>query len=129
MLAIGQNFLKSFEPRNLEPRAYEPRSSRQRCSVKKSVFRNFTKFTGKHLCQSLFFNKVAGLRPANSCEFSEISVNFAKFLRIPFLQNSSGRVLLQRLFTGPFLEIYMYLQLSSNHRERRNVIICVTYNK
>ena len=22
------------------------------------------KFTGKHLCQSLFFNKVAGLRPA-----------------------------------------------------------------
>ena len=26
-------------------------------------FRNFAKFTGKHLCQSLFFNKVAGLRP------------------------------------------------------------------
>ena len=34
-----------------------------RCSVKK-VFRNFTKFTGKHLCQSLFFNKVAGRRTA-----------------------------------------------------------------
>ena len=31
---------------------------------KKSVLKNFTKFTGKHLCQSLFFNKVAGLRPA-----------------------------------------------------------------
>ena len=31
---------------------------------KKGVFRNFTKFTGKHLCQSLFFNKVAGLRAA-----------------------------------------------------------------
>ena len=29
---------------------------------KKSVLENFTKFTGKHLCQSLFFNKVAGLR-------------------------------------------------------------------
>ena len=25
---------------------------------------NLTKLTGKHLCQSLFFNKVAGLRPA-----------------------------------------------------------------
>ena len=25
---------------------------------KKSVFRNFTKFTGKHQCQSLFYNKV-----------------------------------------------------------------------
>ena len=32
----------------------------QRCSVRKGVLRNFTKFTGKHLCQSLFFNKVAG---------------------------------------------------------------------
>ena len=28
---------------------------------KKGVLRNFTKFTGKHLCQSLFYNKVAGL--------------------------------------------------------------------
>ena len=31
------------------------RSSRKRCSVRKDVLRNFTKFTGKHLCQSLFF--------------------------------------------------------------------------
>ena len=37
---------------------------------KKGVLSNFEKFTGKHLCQSLlfnqvslFFNKVAGLRP------------------------------------------------------------------
>ena len=29
---------------------------------KKGVLKNFAKFTGKHLCQSLFFNKVAGLR-------------------------------------------------------------------
>ena len=29
-------------------------SSRRRCSVKKSVLRNFAKFTGKHLCQSFF---------------------------------------------------------------------------
>ena len=27
--------------------------------MKKGVYRNFAKFTGKHLCQSLFFNKVA----------------------------------------------------------------------
>ena len=25
---------------------------------KKSVLKNFAKFTGKHICQSLFFNKV-----------------------------------------------------------------------
>ena len=41
------------------------KSSHQRCSMQKDVLRNFTKSTGKHLCQSLFFNKVAGLRPAN----------------------------------------------------------------
>ena len=49
---------------------------------KKSVLRNFRKLTGKHLCQSLFFNKVAGLckfikketlAQVFSCEFSEIS--------------------------------------------------------
>ena len=36
------------------------------CSVIKSVLRNFVKLTGKHLCQSLFFNKVASLRPKNT---------------------------------------------------------------
>ena len=35
------------------------RSSRPRVFCKKGVLRNFTKFTGKHLCQRLFFNKVA----------------------------------------------------------------------
>ena len=30
---------------------------------RKSVLRNLSKFTGKHLCQRLFFNNVAGLRP------------------------------------------------------------------
>ena len=36
----------------------------QRCSIKKSIFKNFAKFTGTHLRQSLLFDKVAGLRPA-----------------------------------------------------------------
>ena len=46
------------------------RSSHQRCSIIKGVLRNFAKFTGKHLCQSLFFNKVVGPRPSlwNSCQ-------------------------------------------------------------
>ena len=33
----------------------------------KVFFRNFTKFTGKHLCQNLFFNKVAGLTLSLQC--------------------------------------------------------------
>ena len=36
------------------------RSSNWMCSVRKGVLRNFAKFTGKHVCQSLLFNKVAG---------------------------------------------------------------------
>ena len=35
------------------------RSSHRKCSVRKDVLRNFAKFTGKHLRQSFFFNKVA----------------------------------------------------------------------
>ena len=31
--------------------------------VRKGVLKNFAKLTVKHLRQSLFFNKVAGLRP------------------------------------------------------------------
>ena len=51
------------------------RSNRQEMFCKKGVLRNFTKFTGIHLCQGLFFNKVAGLWhrcfPMNFCEISK----------------------------------------------------------
>ena len=40
------------------------RSSSLEVFCKKGVLRNFIKFTGKQLCQSLFFNKIAGLSPA-----------------------------------------------------------------
>ena len=45
------------------------RSSHRRCSVEKGALRNFAKSTGQRLCQSLFFNKVADLRPENGCHF------------------------------------------------------------
>ena len=41
------------------------RSSRPEVFCKNGVLRNFVKLTRKHLCQSLFFNKVAGLRLKN----------------------------------------------------------------
>ena len=50
------------------------RSSHQRCSVKKGVLKNFAKFTRKHLCQRLFFNKVAGLDKTN--RFGRWELNF-----------------------------------------------------
>ena len=52
-------------------------SSHQRCSMKKAALRNFAKFTGKRLCQSLFFKKVADLRPSVIwCVFLWILWNF-----------------------------------------------------
>ena len=66
--------------------------------MKKGVPRNFAKFTGKHLFQSLFFNKIADLRLATVLEKSLwhrcFPVNFVKFLGEPFSQNNSGRLLL-----------------------------------
>ena len=69
----------------------------QRCSIKKGLLRTFAKFTGKHLCQSLFFNKVAGLNNKDmSLLFWPVTllikrlwywcfpVNLAKFSRTPF---------------------------------------------
>ena len=72
--------------------------SNSRCSVTKGVLRNFAIFTGKHLCQSLFFKKVAGLRPETLLKkrFQHrcFPVNFLKFLRTLFSQITSWRLLL-----------------------------------
>ena len=48
----------------------------QRCSVKKGVLKNFAKFTGKHLCESLFFNQVAGLRFFGFLKVNRCLMNF-----------------------------------------------------
>ena len=71
------------------------RSSQRKCSVRKGVFRNLATVTEKYLCQSLYFNKV---RPATLLKprlrHKCFPLNFAKFLRTPFLQSTSGRPLL-----------------------------------
>ena len=54
----------------------KPRSNRPEKFCKKGVLRNFAKFTGKHVCQSLFFNKETLAKV--------FSRDFAKFLRTPF---------------------------------------------
>ena len=74
------------------------RSSHRRCSVRKGVLRIFTKFTGNDLCRGLFFNRVAGHRPAALLKrrlwYRCFPMNFAKFVRTPFSQNTSGPLLL-----------------------------------
>ena len=65
------------------------RSSRPEVFRKKSVLRNFAKFTGKNLCQGVFFNKVVSVRAATLLKKRLwprcVPVNFAKFLTTPFL--------------------------------------------
>ena len=75
------------------------RSSRSEVFFKKGVFKNFAKFTGKHLCQSLFVNKISGLRPATLLKkklwHKGFPVNFMKFLRTPFF--------IEHLLVGAYL--------------------------
>ena len=74
------------------------RSSHQRCSVKKVVLRNFPKFTGKHLCQSLFLIKLQAALATllkKRLWYMCFSVNFAKSIRTLFSQSTSGRLLLK----------------------------------
>ena len=79
---VGCNFIKK------DTLAQMFSSSNRECSKKKVLLKNFVKFTGKHLCQSLFFDKVAGTRaatllkketlaPVVSWEFCDILNNFS----------------------------------------------------
>ena len=76
---------------------------------KKGVLRNFAIFTGKHRCN--FIKK----RLYHRC----FPVNFAKFLRTPFLQNMFGKRLLDYLVNHPLCSTYFcqqqyYLPFVSN---------------
>ena len=57
------------------------------------ALKNLGKFTGKHLCCSLFSNRPATLWKKR-LRYSSFPMNFVKCLRTPFLQNTSGRLLL-----------------------------------
>ena len=74
----------------------------RRCSVKKVFLDISQKFIGKRLYQSLFFNKVAGLKPTalliKSLWHRCFPVNFAKFLRAAFLTNHPRWLLLNLEF-------------------------------
>ena len=86
------------------------RSSRPEEFCKKVVLKSFAKFTGKHLCQILFFHKVAspGRSPSSSPLLKKrlwhrcFPVNFLKFLRAPFLLTSSGGCFSKWLLLGLF---------------------------
>ena len=82
------------------------RSSRPEVFCKKDVLRNFAKFTGKYLRQSLFFNKVQA-QPYNfikketksrALDYNFIKKeNFVKFLRTPFFIEHLWWMFLERI--------------------------------
>ena len=83
------------------------KSCRRRCSIEKRYSYKFCKIIGKHLCQSLFFNKVAGwglqlyekeiLAQVFSCDVLEISQNttFTDYLRATLSVYKSEMIKLQ----------------------------------
>ena len=56
-------------------RILESRSNRSEVFCKIGALRNFVKFTGKHICQSLFFDKKGILAQVLCCEFCQFSKN------------------------------------------------------
>ena len=113
-------------------------SSRPEVFCKKGVLRNFAKFTGKHLYQSLFFNKVANfikketLAQVFSCEFCEICKNtfsyrtppVATYIQVPFtifgkfeeLKHISETFFCQpeSIFSSVILSFYHVLRVTKN---------------
>ena len=103
---IGKTAIELIKKWSLSNFMYLNRRSRPDVFFKKDVFTNSAKFRGKHLCQSLFFNKVSDRRPATLLKkrlwHRCFPVNFAKFLRIPFL---TGHLWWLLLFKELFLII------------------------
>ena len=61
-LTKEQFFLSKFKNMQWNGVIKKKRKKEQK-QLPRGVLRNFAKFTGKQLCQSPFFNKVAGQRP------------------------------------------------------------------
>ena len=69
---------------------------------KEAVLKKFKNFTEKNTCKSLFLDKVAGLHTETFFKkkrllYTCFPVSLAKYFRVPFLQNTSERLLLQNI--------------------------------
>ena len=85
---------------------------------KKGVLRNFTKLTGKHLCQSFFFDKVAGLRRA-----TWVLLNFQEHFFTEHVRTTASETYqkLQKIYSKTIFNRFLYkltteVSLKFNHR-------------
>ena len=78
------------------------RSSHCSHSIKKAILKDFVRFTGKHLCWSLFFNKLAGHKPCNfikkKLQHRCFLANIDKFGRSPILKNICEQLHFRKVF-------------------------------
>ena len=87
-------------------------------SVKKGALRNFAKFTGKHLCQTLFFKKATLLKKETllqvfSCAFCKISKDalLTEDLRVTASESTTFEISRQLLQPNEKLLIGQYQRL------------------
>ena len=103
----------------------------QRQFCKKGALRNFANFTGKQLCQSLFFIKVACVRPVTLSKkrlwHRCFPVNFAKFLRTSFSQNTSRQLLVNYKSCENYISFF--LARSSYYLVCRQIKCCDQFSK
>ena len=94
-------YLKSFSELEKTFERKHKQKQLSRCACKKRILKHFTKFTGKHLCHRIFFNKVAGFSPATLLKKRPwhrcFPVNFAKFLKTHFCIEHLWWLLLHKL--------------------------------
>ena len=107
------------------------RSSHRRCSLRnfrnflRNVLRHFTKFTGKHLCHSLFFPESCNFIKKDTLtqlffyEFCEISENifFTEHLRrlLLYNQKQSSRGVVQNRYSWKFCKIHKKTAVLKTH--------------
>ena len=108
-------------------------SGHRMCSVKECVLKNFTNFTGRHLCWSLFLIKLQKV-----CNFIKkglqyrcLPVKFAKFLRTPILKNICEQLLLKRTVwgvkTGMSFAISLWLIFQHTAINQKTIMMSLWY--
>ena len=87
-------------------------STHRRCSVGQGVLGNIMGVVGEDLCWVLHFNRVTGLKPMtlliSTLWRRYFPVGFVKFLVVPFLQSTCGRLVLLIRVLYHFLSLLIF---------------------
>ena len=86
------------------------RSSLPEVFSKKGVLKSFAKLTGIHLCQSLFFNEVVGLRQLYV--YVHDLRSFYSHIKVPLQTSINGHYKFVYIYLYLYISISIYLYLS-----------------